>query len=148
MIFPTPSVDIFVGANSCFRFQDHDAELNTIISKYASIQDESTSFDVSQNIPRVVLSCNKPYFDLPINDISFSIPLSTASYSLNQFINTLDDGLKSQDYVIENNSGVSLNNDGFLDFTFDILRYIVPIHALAMTSVHLLWDLESSVQTH
>jgi hypothetical protein len=96
--------------------------LNTIISKYASIQDESTSFDISQNIPRVVLSCNKPYFDLPINDISFSIPLSTASYSLNQFINTLDDGLKAQDYVIENNSGVSLNNDGFLDFTFDILR--------------------------
>ena len=122
VIFPTPSVDIFVGANSCFRFQEHDVELNTVISEYASIQDESTSFDISQNIPRVVLSCNKPYFDLSINDISFSIPLSTASYSLNQFINTLDDGLKAQDYVIENNSGVSLNNDGFLDFTFDILR--------------------------
>lgn len=122
VIFPRPSVDIFVGANSCFRFQEHDIELNTIISEYASIQDESTSFDVSQNIPRVVLSCNKPYFDLPNNDISFSIPLSTASYSLNQLINTLDDGLKAQDYVIKNNSGVSLNNDGYLDFTFDILR--------------------------
>lgn len=122
VIFPTPSVDIFVGANSCFRFQEHDVELNTIISEHASIQDESTSFDISQNIPRVVLSCNKPYFDLSTNDISFSIPLSTASYSLNQVINTLDDNLKEQSYIIENNSGVSLNNSGFLEFTFDILR--------------------------
>lgn len=122
VIFPTPSVDIFVGANSCFRFQEHDVELNTIISEHASIQDESTSFDISQNIPRVLLSCNKPYFDLSTNDIFFSIPLSTASYSLNQVINTLDDNLKEQSYIIENNSGVSLNNNGFLEFTFDILR--------------------------
>ena len=122
VIFPSPSTDIFVGANSCFRFQEHDVELNTIISEYASIQDESTSFDISQTIPRVVLSCNKTYFDLPINDISFSIPLSTTSYSLNQVINALDDDLKAQDYIIENNSGVSLNNEGYLEFAFDILR--------------------------
>ena len=122
VIFPTPSTDIFVGANSCFRFQQHDVELNTVISEHASIQDESTSFDISQNIPRVVLTCNKTYFDLPINDISFSIPLSTTSYSLNQVINALDDDLKVQDYIIENNSGVSLNNDGYLEFAFDILR--------------------------
>ena len=122
VIFPSPSTDIFVGANSCFRFQEHDVELNTIISEYASIQDESTSFDISQNIPRVVLSCNKEYFDLSANDISFSIPTSTTSYSLNQVINILDDDLKAQDYIIQNNSGVSLNNEGYLEFAFDILR--------------------------
>ena len=122
VIFPTPSTDIFVGANSCFRFQEHDVELNTVISEYTSIQDESTSFDISQNIPRVVLSCNKTYFDLSVNDISFSIPTSTTSYSLNQVINALDDDLKVQDYIIENNSGVTLNNDGYLEFGFDILR--------------------------
>lgn len=122
VIFPTPGTDVFVGANSCFRFQEHDVELNTVISEYASIQDESTSFDISQNIPRVVLSCNKHYFDLPINDISFSIPTSTTSYSLNQVINTLDDDLKEQDFIIENNSGVTLNSNGFLEFAFDILR--------------------------
>ena len=69
-----------------------------------------------------MLTCNKNYFDLSINDISFSIPLSTTSYSLNQVINALDDDLKAQDYIIENNSGVSLNNEGYLEFAFDILR--------------------------
>ena len=122
VLFPTPSTDIFVGANSCFRFQQHDVELNTIVSEFGSIQDESTSFDISQNIPRVVLSCNKPLFDLATNDISFSIPTSTTSYSLNQVINTLDDNLKAQEFIIDNNSGVTLNSDGFLEFAFDILR--------------------------
>lgn len=122
VLFPTPSTDIFVGANSCFRFQEHDVELNTVISEFGSIQDESTSFDISQNIPRVVLSCNKPLFDLATNDISFSIPTSTTSYSLNQVINTLDDDLKAQEFIIDNNSGVTLNSDGFLEFAFDILR--------------------------
>lgn len=122
VLFPSPSTDIFVGANSCFRFQEHDVELNTVISEFGSIQDESTSFDISQNIPRVVLSCNKPLFDLAANDISFSIPTSTTSYSLNQVINTLDDNLKEQDFIIDNNSGVTLNSDGYLEFAFDILR--------------------------
>ena len=122
VLFPTPRTDIFVGANSCFRFQQHDVELNTVISEFGSIQDESTSFDISQNIPRVLLSCNKPLFDLSTNDISFSIPTSTTSYSLNQVINTLDDNLKGQDFIIENNSGVTLNSDGYLEFAFDILR--------------------------
>jgi hypothetical protein len=123
VIFPTPgSTDVFVGANSCFRFQTHDAEFNTVVSTYASIQDESTSFDISQNIPRVVLSCSKPYFNLPANDISFSIPTTTTPYSLNQVINTLDNQLKLQDYIIENNSGVSLNSAGYLEIAFDVLR--------------------------
>jgi len=122
VVFPTPSTDIFVGANSCFRFQQHDVELNTVISEFGSIQDESTSFDISQNIPRVVLSCNKPLFDLATNDISFSIPTSTTSYSLNQVINILNDNLKEQEFIIDNNSGVTLNSDGFLEFAFDILR--------------------------
>ena len=122
VVFPTSSNDIFVGANSCFRFQQHDVELNTVISEFGSIQDESTSFDISENIPRVVLSCNKPLFDLATNDISFSIPTSTTSYSLNQVINTLDDNLKAQEFIIDNNSGVTLNSNGFLEFAFDILR--------------------------
>lgn len=123
VIFPTPSTtDIFTGNNSCFRFQENDSEFNTILSEFASIQDESTSFDISQNIPRVVLTCNKELFDLPANDISFSIPTSTTSYSLNQVINILDDNLKAQDFIFDTNSGVTLNSNGFLEFAFDILR--------------------------
>ena len=123
VVFPTPvTTDIFVGANSCFRFQEHDAEMNTIISEYASIQDQTTSFDISQNIPRVVLSCNKPYFDLPANDISFSIPTSVTSYSLNQVITTMNRALTLEDYIIASNSGVELSSSGYLEVKVDILR--------------------------
>ena len=127
---------IWTGTDSAFCFENTNNELNTLISKVRTVQ---RKIDIKSN-PVMYFKCLTPYFngkdasgaqfnsiDLSLND--FQITILNAVYTLNGYINTINNLLYSTTYVNPppQTNGVSIdtisiNALSFMDFKMDIQK--------------------------
>ena len=103
VIFPSEDIkpgysNIWTGLSSCFRFENQINETNNIISDVSPIKQESNSYIILSN-PYIYLKSKAVGFDLPVNDISFTL------------INSAINGYSLTDYMSTINSSIKLTND-------------------------------------
>lgn len=96
---------VWIGATSCFRFQNTDNELNHVISETSPIEQASGKYTILNN-PYIYLKETKPYYDVIENDYSISIANSSqAGYSLQQYVNAINNAI-----AITNNTTITTKN--------------------------------------
>ena len=99
VIFPSEGIrpgysNIWTGLSSCFRFENQINETNNIISDVSPIKQESNSYIILSN-PYIYLKNKAVGFDLPVNDISFTLANSAINgYSLTDYISAINSSIK------------------------------------------------------
>jgi hypothetical protein len=129
VIFPDSS-DIWVGGTSCFRFDASYNELNEIYSEVSPIL--QTDNYVVEQTPHIDIKCIEPGFINNINDISLNIANSTGDgYSLTQFIDVVNDSIRTYDTSYQITYGHSLLNSPASNYSFDSSTETYPSGTLA-----------------
>jgi len=87
--------NIWTGLNSCFRFENLLNETNNIISDISPIKQESNTYKILSS-PYIYLKCKAVGFDIPINDLSFTLLNSAVNgYSLTEYISAINNSIKT-----------------------------------------------------
>jgi len=129
VIFPDSS-DIWVGGTSCFRFDASYNELNEIYSEVSPIL--QTDNYVVEQTPHIDITCIEPGFINNINNISLNIANSTGDgYSLTQFIDVVNDSIRTYDTSYQITYGHSLLNSPASNYSFDSSTETYPSGTLA-----------------
>lgn len=125
---------IWTGPGSIFEFENDKNELNTILSKVRTVQEQ---IKITSS-PVMYFTCIKDYFngrtpsgnpintptpfDPSLNDFFITVP--NGIYTLNTYISKLNELLYATEGGIVNNNkntcGISINSSSYMDFKMDI----------------------------
>tara|TARA_Y200000002_G_scaffold91799_1_gene73962 strand:- start:7416 stop:10916 length:3501 start_codon:yes stop_codon:yes gene_type:complete len=137
VILPDDS-EIWIGENSCFKFDSSYNELNTIFSDISAVE-QNDSFTISDN-PYIELKSIAPNFITTVNDISFA--LDNGTYLLNEYISKINESIRTYD---ANNNNIL--NAPSADYTFDATTNTYPTGTfsyLRNNVFHLHLDIDNS----
>lgn len=106
---------MWLGENSCFRFDLSNNEMSYFISDVSAVP--QNDIYAVQNNPYVELKCIEPNFESPLNDISFVLLDSSdiTGYTVEQYINEINRAIRDYD---NNNSNIL--NSPSENYTFDV----------------------------
>ena len=121
IIFPNDE-SIWIGQNSCFRFDASYNELDEIYSDLSPIE-QSDRYTIENN-PYVTLTCIEDNFNNGLNDFTFTVPNSiegTAGYTIQEYMNAINEGIR-----ITDTSNNNVFNAPASDYTFDSVQNTYP----------------------
>ena len=99
VVFPDDA-NIWIGEQSCFRFDSSYNELDEVYSDISPIE-QNDRYRIS-NTPYVQFRCLEPNFDNGLNDFSFYVQNSeegTAGYTVQEYMNAINDGIRRVDQL-------------------------------------------------
>jgi hypothetical protein len=118
---------IWIGPNSCFRFDLSNNELDEVFSDLSPVK-QSDRYTVENN-PYVTLTCIEDNFNNGLNDFTFTVPNSiagTAGYTIQEYMNAINEGIRITDA-----SNNNVLNAPTVDYTFDSQQNIYPTGTFA-----------------
>lgn len=96
ILFPPEDKTIWTDANSCFRFDASENELNIIQTDVSPVA-QNDRYIITNN-PYVEFICTAEHFDISENDLSFNLPNSAGvGYTITEYIDAINTSMRTYD---------------------------------------------------
>ena len=113
---------IWIGANSCFMFDNSNNELSEILSETSAL---ITNYIVGNQTDKIQFTCVKQNYDVSENIFTATIPSSSTGFLLNDYINAINTGLVTMNSDTSSNyfpnGYFNINSSGLKSTYFDVL---------------------------
>ena len=130
IILPATDTTIWRGENSCFRFDEQYQETTTIYGNLTPIE-QNDRYIITNN-PQIEIICVNENFIDNVNDIIIQLDNSTAEgFTITQYIQAINDGLRTADNEYNLTYGHKLLNTPDEDYEYDTSTTDEPLGTIA-----------------